>query len=237
MPGPDFILAQARHAAARRLARTLCVMSTVSLSLRLRGEELPPVEASGVFPPEAHDRLREFVRLVGRVRVSALLLRGMPGLSRVRFDTTSGLTLTSEDYTDAELFELLHVLRPVILEEEPFSFHRTSSMLGRYIDSQDVRDYLKLQTRVFRHGEMNLYMRLSVNNQPLFDESLLRLWLNGTQYHSDAEKAAAWGQLEASLSESGSRALVISQLRGKVLALFNVDYVARQVVEATTNDA
>jgi hypothetical protein len=52
------------------------------------------------------------------------------------------------------------------------------------------------------------------------------------QYHTDVQKAEAWKQLETVLNESGSRALVISQLRGKVVAVFNIDYVARQVVAA-----
>ena len=75
-------------------------------------------------------------------------------------------------------------------------------------------------------------MQIRLGSQPLFAESLLRTWLNGTQYHTDEEKALAWSKLEAVLGEPNAQALVQSQLHGKVLALLNVDYVARQALEA-----
>ena len=207
-------------------------MNSLAFPLLLRGETNPPVDATGAFTPDDVALLQSFVQQVVRVRESTLLRRGMPGISGLNFDGATGFTITAENYTDAELFELLHVLRPVILEEERVSFHNIAALLGRAVSHQDFRAYLKTQNRVFRHGEMNLYMQVSVGDQPLFDESLLRLWLNGMQYHTDVQKAEAWKQLEAVLNESGSRALVISQLRGKVAAVFNIDYVARQVVAA-----
>jgi hypothetical protein len=211
-------------------------MSPLGLSLFLRGEEAAPVETSGIFSADEAALLKVFVELVGRIRDSTLLRRGMPGMSGLKFDMQTGLTFTSSEYTDAELYELLHVLRPVILEDERASFRRIAALLGRALPNPDVRAYLKTQNRVFRHGEMNLYMQISVENQPLFDESLLRTWLNGTQYHTDTQKAEAWNRLMSVLKESNGRALVMSQLRGKVVALFNVDYIARQVV-AAANDA
>lgn len=205
-------------------------MTSVAMSLMLEGEENPSLEVSGGFAAEEIVLLQQFVGLVLRVRECSLLRRGMPSLSALKFEAGSGLSITCADYTDAELFELLHVLRPVSLEEERASFHRVAALLGRNISSAEVRAYLKLQKRVFRHGEMNLYCQVSINSQPLFDESLLRIWLNGTQYHTDAEKAEAWAQLESALQEGSARALVMAQLHSRVVTLFNVDYVARQVI-------
>jgi hypothetical protein len=79
---------------------------------------------------------------------------------------------------------------------------------------------------------MSLYMQLTVNNQKLFSESLLKLWLNGTQYHTDEDKAQAWANLETSLGEPNAKAIVLSQLHSKVKALLNIDYLAQQVLRA-----
>ena len=84
---------------------------------------------------------------------------------------------------------------------------------------------------------MSLYLQISVGSQKLFAESILHTWLNGTQYHTDDNKAEAWSRLEASLGESNAKALVLSQLHSKVMALMNVDYVAQQVLGAPDGDA
>lgn len=65
-----------------------------------------------------------------------------------------------------------------------------------------------------------MYMQFSIGSQKLVDNSLLWNWLNGTQYHTDKEKADAWARLEASLTADNARALVISQLHSRVKALF-----------------
>jgi hypothetical protein len=207
-------------------------MSTVRLTLQLQGPQNPSVQVTATFSVEDVALLRKFTALVRRVREASLLVRGMPDVSRIKLEAGFGLTLTCAEYSDAELHELLHVLRPLILQEEPTSFHRITSRLKRTILQADVRAYLDLQSRVFKDGELRMYLQISIGEQPLFDESLLRNWLNGTQYHGDPEKEEAWRRIEGNLNESGGRALVMSQLRGKVVALFNVDYIARQVGEA-----
>lgn len=196
----------------------------------LEGEGNPPLEVSASFTAEDLALLRQFVDLVRRVRESALLCRGMPSISALKFKAASGLSITCATYTNAELHELLHVLRPVILQDEHSNFQQIVALLRRKIPSPEVRAYLKLQKRVFSHGELNLYMQISIDGQPLFDESLLRIWLNGTQYHTDAEKAEAWKQLESTLTPRSGRALVMAQLHSRVVTLFNIDYIARQVL-------
>jgi hypothetical protein len=175
--------------------------------------------------------LRDYVRLMQRVRAAAWLQRGMGGFKGMSLDA-SGLRFTASECSDAELFELLHLLRPVTLARERSSFQRTAAVLGRRIEEPNVRGFLKLCQRIFRDGEMALYMQVTLADQPLFDESLLDTWLNGTQYHTDAEKERTWLALEDSLSAPSCRALVISQLHSKVLALLNIDHIANQVLSA-----
>ena len=87
------------------------------------------------------------------------------------------------------------------------------------------------------YGDASLYMQIFVNSQKLFAESLLYTWLNGTQYHTEDEKAQAWSKLEAALGEPNARAVVLTQLHGKVMALLNVAYLANQVLVSPDDDA
>jgi hypothetical protein len=193
----------------------------------LEGNPIEPMD--GVFELVDLAVLNRFIELMSRVRDCALLQRGMPAISNIGFKQESGLTLTCAPYTNAELYELLHVLRPVILKNEPASFHNISALLGRRFKNQNLASYLKLQRRVFEHGEHSLYMQITIGDQPLFDDSLLRLWLNAEQYHTDPDKSEAWRSLETSLRTDNVRALVMSQLQGKVTALFNLEHVVALV--------
>ena len=112
-------------------------------------------------------------------------------------------------YSDAELHEFLHVLRPVILQKEATSFNNVAALLGRRFASRAFADHMKVIRRVFEHGELNLYMQVSIGGQPLFHESLLDTWLNGAASRANAEKAEAWRALEKSLSTPNARAVVI----------------------------
>jgi hypothetical protein len=189
------------------------------------------VEAATSFSGEEIKQLCTYIKLVERARNCTLLQKGMPSISGLKIDS-HGLTLSSDDISNSELFELLHVLRPVTLEEEPMSYVKVASVLGKEIESPDVRSFIKLNDRTYRHGEMSLIFQVTIKDQPLFDESVLRNWLNGTQYHTDTEKTEAWYCLESQIGESNGRTVVLAQLHSKVTAIFNIDYLARQVVFA-----
>jgi hypothetical protein len=178
------------------------------VALCLRNEEgIPVATISAVFTEEDLALFREFVHQMARVRTSSLLQRGMPTITNMKWEGASGMTLTCAPYTNAELHELLHVLRLLILKDEATSFYKVSALLGHRFSNRRFSDKVKTLRRVFEDGELKPYMQISVDDQPLLDESLLRMWLNGVQYHNDAEKAEAWAKLEQSLNSENVRAI------------------------------
>ena len=211
-------------------------MKRVSLQLPAAEDTTVSLLIVGSFSPDELKTLEQFAKLMSRVRSCSLLSRGMGGFGGLTFDK-SGLTIRSAPCTDSELSELLHVMRPVTLEDERASFKNVATLLGRRLSSEELAQFLKINKRVFRHGEMSLYMQIFVNSQKLFAESLLYTWLNGTQYHTEDEKAQAWSKLEAALGEPNARAVVLTQLHGKVMALLNVAYLANQVLVSPDDDA
>lgn len=194
-------------------------MKTVRLNLSAEdGSQVAEIE--GAFSEVDLAMLRQYSGHLDRVRETGLIVRGMPFITNMNWQAGSMMKFICPPFTNGELYELLHVLRPVILDSEIASFQRVMALLGRAFKDKAFSGHQKYVRRIFEDGELSMYMQLSVNNQKLLDDFLLRVWLNGTQYHTDQEKAEAWAKLEATLTAENARAIVISQLHSRVKALF-----------------
>jgi hypothetical protein len=206
-------------------------MPTVTASLRSEDGSL--VETlSGVFDEFDIDILRKFVKRMSRVRVCRLFTRGMPSISNISVTAESGMKLVCAPYENSELHELLHVLRPVILEKETSSFQAVSGLLRRRFKSRRFSDHLKPIRKMFKDGELGSYMQLYLGARPFFDKSTLDLWLNAEQYHTDEDKAEAWADFERSLTTENARALVMAQLHSKVKALLHLEHIVGLVLRS-----
>ena len=171
-----------------------------------------------------------YLIFLARVRGCTILKRGFSAAS-MTFNDKTGLEFTCPEYSDSEIYELLHLLRPLILDDEVSSFKKISGLIGKGFVSKNLRSYLKDIRRTFDDGEMSFMMQIQIGEQKLFHQSLLYKWLNGTQYHTDIDKAEDWQELEKSLTTEGARALVIGQLYSKIKALFELEYIVRLILE------
>ena len=88
----------------------------------------------------------------------------------------------------AFIAELLHKLRPLVLENEATHYPRMNKMLRRYFDNQYLRDRLDIERRIYQHGRFRLYAQIGAGSLPLFDAGTYLLWLNAFEYHRDAKK-------------------------------------------------
>jgi len=212
-------------------------MRTVHLTLPIKPDG-ETVELWFGIEPSAEDLVTftKYSEYMSRVRNASILRRGMGGLEGFHLSQERGLEIRAADWSDAELHELLHVLRPVTLKREQASYSKVTALLHECFPFENVREFVAQCNQAYEHGEGSFYIQLKVGEQVAFDESLLRLWLNGTQYHTDEKKAELWAELEATISASSARALVVSQLHSKTLALLNVDYIVKQVLSGE-NDA
>lgn len=183
----------------------------------------------GSFDDAQLQRLSGYLGHVARLNETALVARGIPGISNLRFGK-NGFELTAPAYSNAELHELLHVLRPLILEGEQHSFIKTCAIVKKIFRDKSFKEQLRTTRHIYDHGELSLYMQITIGSTRLFDRSILHTWLNGTQYHTDAEKANAWSDLEGALTTDNARALLIAQLRAKVVAVHELAHIANLVV-------
>jgi hypothetical protein len=194
-------------------------MKTVHLKLAAEdGSSVAEIE--GRFPEEDLKVLRMYSRHLARVRQAGLVVRGMPFITNMNWEAGSMMKFTCPPFADGELYELLHVLRPVVLATEIASFQKVMALLGRAFKDKAYAAHQKYVRRMFEDGELSMYMQFSVNNQKLLDDFLLRIWLNGTQYHTDQDKAEAWAKFEEAVTPENARAILISQLHSRVKSLF-----------------
>jgi hypothetical protein len=199
-------------------------MNTVTLQL-FDSEDNVAATISADFESGDLDQLRKFSALMSRVKETALLARGFAGITNMKWAAGAGMVFTCAPYTNPELYELLHVLRPVMLEEESASFHKMLALFGSRFRDKTFAQHQRALRHIFEEGELSSYMQISVGGQKLLHNSILRLWLNGTQYHSDQEKQDAWKSLEASLTENNARALAIELVHSRVKALLLLDHI------------
>lgn len=208
------------------------LMNNISLTLS-DAEDKVAATVTGTFSEDDFVLIQKYVGAMARVRNTELLKQGLPAITNMKWSPV-GMEFSCEPYSDAQLFELLHVVRHVMLSQEPASFKKICALLGRRFADRNFGDHIKALRHLFENGELSSYMQISVGEQPLFDGSLLRMWLNGTQYHTDEEKALAWSKLEGSLTTENARALVMNQLHSRVKALFLLEHVAQLVLSKRT---
>lgn len=208
-----------------------------NVALRIAAQEDPVGEAiTASFDDADLALLQQYCASLDRLRETALLQNGLSPMTGLSW-TSAGMALTGKPYSNAELHELLHVLRPVLLANEAASYENASGLLGRRFKNKNLSKHLKAIRFIFDRGELASCMQVTIGDQKLFDDSILRLWLNGVQYHTDTEKAAAWAQIEKSLTTENARALVMNQLHGKVSALFRLEQLVKFVLDEKSGPA
>lgn len=126
-------------------------MTTVSLTLEQENGAIETVSAD--FDPAELENLTHYVQYVDRVFDTSLLRRGIPSITNMNWSASDGqMNWVCPPYENAELHELLHVLRPLILSREATSFERIAGVLGRRFENETFRAYLRTQRTILRTG-------------------------------------------------------------------------------------
>jgi hypothetical protein len=126
-----------------------------------------------------------------------------------------------------QIRELLHVLRPLILEKERTYYSRVTGILQRYIDHRLWRGFMKGFGRSFRADNSHRFFTVRVRNLVLNSEEALNLWLNGYEYHRDPDKRSRLALSVGDELTDESRALFVDILGAKVEAVLEMRDLVR----------
>lgn len=199
--------------------------------LQVQSEDAKPLEVSEAQLTADDIALLEHYRDCAQALANASLVRnGLPMVISINWSAQKGFTIQSSPCEVRDIHEALHVARPILLSEEPCSFERVLSAIGRGFSGSLLRAQLKELRQIYEKGDVQPLMQMSVDDQPLFHDSALKLWLNGVQYHHNLEKRQQIQDLEKALGAENVRAIFLTQLSGKLRAALILGQVVNLVL-------
>ena len=211
-------------------------MKTVKLLARSEEDETveQPIELS--FEDAEIEKLRLFMRNFERFKDADLIQKGIPELKNMGWDKDQGLSFEFTEFDYKDVYELLHLARPFFLAQEPASFERTCGILGKRGKGTVLTGTLKMIRLVYEKGEYQSLFQVTLDGARLFHESTLKAWLNGMEYHQDSDKREQIEKLEAALSKEAASGIFVSQLSGRVHAIFEFAHIIGLIIHRIDTD-
>jgi hypothetical protein len=177
------------------------------------------------IPDNEWQILLDFARYADQLESTEFVRAGIDDHCEIAADGSLGMTNPLPPVV--QLRELLHVLRPLILEKERTYYSRVTGILQRYIDHRLWRGFLKGYGRSFRADNSQQFFTVKVRNLVLNSEEALNLWLNGYEYHRDPDKRNRLASSVGDELTEESRALFVDILGAKVEAILEVRDLVR----------
>ncbi|MFZ7128620.1 MAG: hypothetical protein ACOWWM_20900 [Desulfobacterales bacterium] len=149
--------------------------------------------------------------------LSAKLIReGLPTFINLSWSATNGATYKFSEFSYQDVYELLHLARPLFLSREPASFDKTCAVFGKSGVNTSITNHIKYIRWLYKNGEYKSLFQVEIDDIPLFSDKTLMYWLNGVEYHQDNEKRDTYAMLENALGVETTRAIFVSQLSGRI---------------------
>src|SRR5581483_11733329 len=176
---------------------------------------------SGTFSTADWDLLLRFLDYAEEV-----LAWASAGSTRVnygqRWTPESGLEHRWEVPTADRVGSLLHRLRPFVLNDEETNFLRTCNVLCRNVTLPNFRTAIDMLRRRFLDKDFRSQVVMSANGTILNSEDVLRLWLNGFEYHRDRAKQDELKALACIVPLEAQRAIFLSMMLDKAKAVIDL---------------
>lgn len=198
--------------------------------LQLQNKDGQPLAAPVhvVFEDDEWAVLTRFAEYAGEVAETPVLRNSQGVSTSLTVDLTTGTQSHSVVVPPkAEIQALLHVMRPFVLQSEPTAFNKVVNILKRHIPEDRIRASFERQKAIFSGEEFQQKMKMTASAGPgteavLNSEATFQLWLNAYEYHRDEDKKAAMKELHVLLPFEWLRAMFISMMMDRSLAVLNI---------------
>lgn len=118
-----------------------------------------------------------------------------------------------------EIAELLHKLRPFILQDEKTFFNKISNILKRKIENKKFRSTIDDNINLFEGKEMSEKLNITSNNLEIISQRALLMWLNSYEYHRDIEKREELNAIFKNLSKEAVEVIFLMLIIEKLKAI------------------
>lgn len=130
----------------------------------------------------------------------------------------------------AEVRELLHLLRPLILESEATYLLKVCGILGKHLAHPFIRRKLGELGDTFSGRRLRSTYTFAVGDIVLNSDEGLKLWLNAYEYHRDEDKREVLEQIGAAVPLDVAKAFFLDVLMEKVQATSSLAEFVRNLV-------
>lgn len=149
-----------------------------------------PIKFGFVLATEDEDLLRQYVAATKDLMDSVRRAGGLSTQLNMSFRRDEGIVYTTTEPTDDQRAIILHRLRPLILSREGASFDRACAIVRRSSEHEFLVTYLRRLRDLYSGKDFRELVVISRNDIILNSETAFHHWLNGFEYHRDAERAA-----------------------------------------------
>lgn len=165
--------------------------------------------------------LNAFCAAAARLKTAEVFTGGVMRRSGIRWSTAGGCE-TTDQIPEPQVRELLHLIRPFVLKRERTEYLSVTKLLGRRITDPGIRKDLGEARKVFAGGMSRFYYGIFSNKIMLNCEPIFHAWINGYEYHQDADKRALIESICPGTSFEFGRGLLVDILLDKALLVLNL---------------
>ncbi|MGZ5452539.1 MAG: hypothetical protein ACXWLN_30940 [Thermoanaerobaculia bacterium] len=205
------LVLQLAHRYHERVPRKVQITSSRADGTR---EDMP-----ATFEDEEVARLEGYLASVDALQELKIVQKGIPASFELCVRDGEVTYINSEVPPPEEIAALLHRLRPLILENEPMNYLKTSNLLKRRFAYPNFRSLLDEQRELFDSRNNQSIVRITANDTVINCEQTVFDWLNSYEYHRDQKKREKIDSLHPLIPLEHSMPTFMSLLGDKVDAI------------------
>ena len=175
--------------------------------------------------------LEAFLEESNRLFQSIRRIGGFDAKLHINANQDSGVQFTSTEPEDDHRAIVLHRLRPLILQGEPFAFHNICAIVSQSTQDLFLRKHIKELRRSFYCDHFQEMIKISHDGTILNSEHGFLAWLNGFEYHRDQAKADSISSSSDLINISQLRPIYIMMASEKIKAIQALAIIASKMLE------
>jgi len=131
----------------------------------------------------------------------------------------NGITDNSQLPDDDDTYNLLHRLRPFLLQQEPFYLDKIYNILRKHFREDHSNNALIAIKDLYSGAYFQSIVQIKLGNKLINCEKLLKTWLNAFHYHRDSDKRILFSEIYETIPDTLTKAIFVHMLFDKAKAI------------------
>jgi hypothetical protein len=201
-----------------------------------RGDDGPDEICAGEISDEDWRLFTAFRDFAEELRSAEWVRQGLDSRYSIHSEAGRGLVAdVPKRPSDTALRELLHLIRPFVLQNEETHFPKVSARLWKYLNHPHLQQLLAHWRAVFSGEEMRRYFKITAHQLDINNDRALALWLNAFEYHRDADKREEFLRLHGGPPDELTLTVFRDMLASKAEAVFWLAELITAIERAPSN--